>query len=1294
MTAVPTIARQPCSHCGQSNGASVRRLIFHTFQSPGDVLMLTAAIRDLHLAHPQRFQTDVRTSADALWENNPHVTRLDEHEAGVETIECHYPLVHQANSRPYHFIHGYAQFLEQRLGVPIPLTRFSGDIHLSAEEKQRPLPFAELGLKEGFWIVIAGGKYDFTAKWWDPASYQAVVDHFQQSSRHTPCAVRPRLQFAQCGEAGHWHPRLKNVIDLVGRTSLRDFVLLMHHAAGVLCPVTFAMHLAAAVETRPGKPRRPCVVVAGAREPAHWEQYPGHHFLHTLGSLPCCANDPCWRSRCQLVGDGDEKDRKDVCERPVQVAPELRIAQCMAMITPGDVIRAIELYVGNGEHATVGHREQGTGNSNGVGSGQWPVVSASSEFGTRNSELVGSGEGVVASIGNPKSKIQNPKSDVPVLIDFRHGLGDAVQLTTVLLHLRHYHPDWQIDVAAGIGKLPRVGNRAQGTGNSENSECGTRNADTPIPNSEFPTPNPQAPTPPLYHRLLVRDREAIDRAAYKHVFELSWDECPTCYADTPSTKAEHCLRSVFNLEPIRELCRYEISVGADARAAAKSYLESLCGPGAARDGRYPVMLLHYQGNTSTDQKDLSHELARKVCDVVLDAGYFPVILDWDKRSPLPGEKGTGTFCRNGPEGASHKTYPSPFPDGARIHNPHADSPLWGGIGTGDCEVLAALIAQSALFIGVDSGPLHVAGATIGQREQGTGNSDNSDFGRRNAESRIPNSAFPIPNSPTQSPTPVLAVWTGHHPLHYFALADHVTHLVPDGHESRLRGNRHAGQEFFNRHYRHRVYQQLDEALPALVQELLARDGDGLVRAHDFWVRGDNVEQDLVIVRDIAEQDSYRIAELDVPGPVAVDVGAHIGVFSRAFKRRHPSARVVAVECCPENIAALERNIGDFATIVTAALTYEREVALLNAVYPGCVSTGGSRVVPRSELEDGLPSPSSSERDGLGRPSSEYWLDRRPLPTVSLEQLIAEHNLDCIDVLKLDCEGSEFSILENTTSLDRVGAIIGEYHGRERFLELVARKFSDWHLRIIRDDDPGTFWLVKRRNREQGTGNSENSEVGARNSDSTIPTSAFRIPNSQSADFWPQFLAVVHPVDQPVPESWRQYYTTLIELARQLRPRTVCEIGVRAGYSAFAILSANPSAWMLGVEADLDEANQNTHTGGKGLYQHAEKILAGFNYQLLIADSHALARLPACDLAYIDGDHTFEGCLADLRLAERSTDAILVDDYDSLPDVREACDQFAAERPDFKPRYIANGLTGFLLFQRRHGKAEGKRQKVK
>jgi len=306
--------------------------------------MLTAAVRDLHAVHPGIFQTDVRTSADAIWEHNPHLTPLKEGSPGVEMLDMHYPLIHQSNRRPYHFIHGYLQYLEQRLGLRIPPTAFHGDIHLSQEEKGSPPPCVEAGVPERFWIVVAGGKYDFTAKWWAPAGFQGVVD-----------ALHGRVPFVQCGEAGHWHPRLDRVTDLVGKTSLRQFIRLVYHADGVLCPVTLAMHLAAAVPAKPGKPKnRACVVVAGGREPPHWEAYPHHQFISTNGALSCCADGGCWKSRCQPVGDDDEKDRHNLCRQPVQVTPKLRIPKCMTMITPEDVVRRIELYYEGGALQYIG----------------------------------------------------------------------------------------------------------------------------------------------------------------------------------------------------------------------------------------------------------------------------------------------------------------------------------------------------------------------------------------------------------------------------------------------------------------------------------------------------------------------------------------------------------------------------------------------------------------------------------------------------------------------------------------------------------------------------------------------------------------------------------------------------------------------------------------------------------------------------------------------------------------------------------------------------------------------------
>lgn len=314
-----------------------KKLILKCNLSPGDIVMLTAAVRDLHRAYPGRYLTDVRTTASELWGNNPYITPLNELDSDVYSIDMEYPLIHQCNTRPYHFIHGFAQYLEHRLGLRIPITEFRGDIHLSLQEKSWLSQVEETGFRGRFWIVMAGGKYDFTAKWWNPAFYQEVVDYF-----------RGDILFVQCGQADHWHPRLSGVLDLIAQTSIRQFVRLVHHADGVLCPVTFAMHLAAAVETRRGRPRnRPCVVVAGGREPVHWEAYPHHRFLATTGALPCCEQGGCWISRCQPVPDEDIKNQK-LCERPVPVSDDVVIPKCMMMITPQDVIRAIQYYYEGG----------------------------------------------------------------------------------------------------------------------------------------------------------------------------------------------------------------------------------------------------------------------------------------------------------------------------------------------------------------------------------------------------------------------------------------------------------------------------------------------------------------------------------------------------------------------------------------------------------------------------------------------------------------------------------------------------------------------------------------------------------------------------------------------------------------------------------------------------------------------------------------------------------------------------------------------------------------------------------
>lgn len=316
----------------------MRKLILKNFQSPGDLMMLTAAVRDLHLSHPATFLTDVRCWCPSLWENNPYITPLDESDAAVQQLLCEYPLIHQSNTLPYHFIHGFRKFLGEALGVRIQPHAFRGDVHLSEGERHWLSQVDEITGTPGtrFWIIVSGGKTDFTTKWWDARRYQAVVDHF-----------RGRLLFVQCGEdaVGHVHPPLRDVINLVGKTDLRQLLRLVYHSDGVVCPVTFLMHAAAAVPTPPGRPQnRPCVVVAGGREPPHWEAYPHHQFLHVNGCLPCCDNGGCWKSRTIRLDDGTEQDAQ-LCIFPVTLDAGSSIPKCLDMIGEQDVIRAVERYL-------------------------------------------------------------------------------------------------------------------------------------------------------------------------------------------------------------------------------------------------------------------------------------------------------------------------------------------------------------------------------------------------------------------------------------------------------------------------------------------------------------------------------------------------------------------------------------------------------------------------------------------------------------------------------------------------------------------------------------------------------------------------------------------------------------------------------------------------------------------------------------------------------------------------------------------------------------------------------------
>jgi ADP-heptose:LPS heptosyltransferase len=315
-------ACQTCPYQPRPTVAEPRKLILKNYLSPGDVLVMTAAIHSLHKAYPGKFRVAVDTSAQAFFEHSPDVEPLEKaREEKWEEVQMHYPLIQECNQRAVHFLEGYVQYLNDNLQVPVRLSVNRPQIWLSNEEKAWMNQVEEqLGYKGRFWVVNAGRKSDFTCKHWGTENFQRLVD-----------LLRGKIVFVQIGSSEHHHPPLKNVLNLVGKTDLRQLVRLFWHADGVVTGVSMPHHLAAALE-------KPSVTVMGGREPVTWNSYPKCQLLHTVGSLSCCRSGGCWKSRTVALPDNAEQNGS-LCEQPQPGEPAL--PRCMVMIKPERVAEAV-----------------------------------------------------------------------------------------------------------------------------------------------------------------------------------------------------------------------------------------------------------------------------------------------------------------------------------------------------------------------------------------------------------------------------------------------------------------------------------------------------------------------------------------------------------------------------------------------------------------------------------------------------------------------------------------------------------------------------------------------------------------------------------------------------------------------------------------------------------------------------------------------------------------------------------------------------------------------------------------
>lgn len=285
----------------------MRKLILHHPFDLGDTVFMTNAVRDLHLAYPGQYQTDVRTRWPDLWKNNPYISSLDDSEG--EHLEVGYPLLQNPGSM--HFSDGCRLDLADKLGIEIPWTSMNPDLYLTDEEKDNNPVVEAFDYSGKFWLLNGGYKADIILKHYP--FWQEVVNE-----------LKNKVQIVQIGTSNDVHPELENVFSLVGGTSVRDLVKLVYWCEGTIGPLSCQFLLAAAFN-------KPSVIVAGGKEPPRWHMFNYHRYLCVCGCLECAPGNGCWTGK---YGD---------CKSRVGGVP-----RCFAMISPEEVARNVLLYYEGG----------------------------------------------------------------------------------------------------------------------------------------------------------------------------------------------------------------------------------------------------------------------------------------------------------------------------------------------------------------------------------------------------------------------------------------------------------------------------------------------------------------------------------------------------------------------------------------------------------------------------------------------------------------------------------------------------------------------------------------------------------------------------------------------------------------------------------------------------------------------------------------------------------------------------------------------------------------------------------
>ena len=216
-------------------------------------------------------------------------------------------------------------------------------------------------------------------------------------------------------------------------------------------------------------------------------------------------------------------------------------------------------------------------------------------------------------------------------------------------------------------------------------------------------------------------------------------------------------------------------------------------------------------------------------------------------------------------------------------------------------------------------------------------------------------------------------------------------------------------------------------------------------------------------QEIYEDNAYLVDKgMFGQSPTIVDIGANIGIFSRYILDLITDSRVFSVEPIPELVDCLRSNLSEFgerAKILNCAcgsksqhsaeITFFPNVPAMSSRYPDIEKE--ARLL-RSLLNNSRPLSASNDHDYGQETLEDLFVARsQSSKLITVSDIIDQHSIEAIDLLKIDVQRGEDTILDGIGSEDwtKIRNVVIEMQDDGQSLVKIRRRLEEhgFHVEV-------------------------------------------------------------------------------------------------------------------------------------------------------------------------------------------------------------------------------------------------------